>query len=310
VIWDDHEVDNNYAGATSADNADEATFLARRAAAYQAWFEHQPVRLGAPTGPDYEIYRHLDWGSLARLHLVDSRQHRSDQACGDGLQQVCAEATDPARTLLGDVQEAWLADSLTSSVAVWDVFAQQIVFAPMPIGQSVNMDQWDGYPAARDRLWPTLRASANPVVLSGDIHFNGLARLHDTLDDASTPQRATEIVVGSISSQFTSVAPGVVKFFVERIDWWDHVNAAERGYAVIELSETAMHAELRVVSTALAPTATVRTDAAVDVTAVFVPVPPTPTTTTSTTADPSTTTVPPTVAPVAQPVAASPAFTG
>jgi len=291
-IWDDHEVDNNYAGSFAADGAPEATFLERRAAAYRAWFEHQPVRLDAPTGPDHVIYRRFDWGRVARVHLPDTRQYRSDQACADGLKLPCAGFDDPARTLLGATQEAWLLDSFTTSPARWDVFAQQIVFAAMPIGNLVNMDQWDGYPAQRSRVWPVLQTRPNVVVLSGDIHFNGLANLHEDLDDATTPRHGTELVVGSISSQFTSAPADVVEQLIEMLPWWDHVNAAERGYAVVDLTMAAMHGELRVVSTALETEATVRTDATVDVDAVDEPPPPTSTTTTSTTSTSTTTTTP------------------
>ena len=91
ITWDDHEVENNYAGLNPQDPADAATFAARRAVAYQAWWEHQPVRLPAPTGPDLTIRRSFDWGDLARFAVVDGRQHRSDQACGDSLGPPCPD---------------------------------------------------------------------------------------------------------------------------------------------------------------------------------------------------------------------------
>lgn len=294
VVWDDHEVDNNYAGATAQDAVDEATFLARRAEAYQAWWEHQPVRLTAPTGPDLAIHRRVDWGSLARLHLLDTRQHRTDQACGDALKEPCPGWDDPARTLLGAEQETWLLDGLGAEGVVWDVVAQQIVFAPMPVGTAVNMDQWDGYPAQRERVWAALRARPNPLVLSGDIHLAAAIALHDDLDDPTTDRRGTELVVGSVSSRFTAVPPALVEQVLDQVAWWEHVNAAERGYVVVDLTETAMHAELRVVSTTTEPTATVRTDHTVDLAATPVARPVAPTTTTTTTS-----TGPPPTAPAA-----------
>lgn len=293
VIWDDHEVDNNYAGDVAADGTDTATFLARRAAAYQAWYEHQPVRLPVPTGADYDIYRRVTWGNLATVHLLDTRQHRSDQACGDSLQLPCADVSDASRTLLGAGQETWLLDGLAVSPTVWDVLTQQIVFAPMPIGKQFNMDQWDGYVPQRDRVWAGLRQVPNPVVLSGDIHFGAMVHLHDTLGDTTTDRVGTELVVGSISSRWTSSAPGAVKFVLEKLAWWEFVNAADRGYTIVDFTETHLHAELRVVSTTTATTATVRTAHALDVDAVPVDPPPTTTTTTSsttTTTEPTTTT--------------------
>ena len=67
------------------------------AGAYQAWWEHMPAWLPAPTGPDLAIYRSLDWGRLARFHVLDTRQYRSDQPRGDGTGPTCPERTDPAR---------------------------------------------------------------------------------------------------------------------------------------------------------------------------------------------------------------------
>jgi alkaline phosphatase D len=100
LIWDDHEVDNNYAADADQDGGDPEAFRQRRAAAYRAWWEHQPVRLPAPDGPDLPIFRRLDLGDLATLLLVDGRQYRSDQACGApalSLEPPCPEITAPGR---------------------------------------------------------------------------------------------------------------------------------------------------------------------------------------------------------------------
>jgi alkaline phosphatase D len=122
VIWDDHEVENNYATLVPQAAADLPDFADRRFAAYQAWWEHQPVRIKPPVAADadYRIYREARWGELIDLALLDGRQYRSDQACGDvslSLDPPCTEVVDPARTMLGDDQEAWLFDTLTSSRA-------------------------------------------------------------------------------------------------------------------------------------------------------------------------------------------------
>ncbi len=158
AIWDDHEVENNYAGATSEDAAPADEFVARRLAAYQAWWEHMPVRISRPTGADDTIiYRTVPWGSLADVMLLDGRQFRSDQTCGDVVLSVdpaCPETADPTRTMLGSVQEQWLGDQLAATTATWPVIAQQTVLSnvTLPNGAVLNFDQWDGYPAARQRL--------------------------------------------------------------------------------------------------------------------------------------------------------------
>src|SRR5687768_14416597 len=115
TVWDDHEVDNNYA-STFGENAmeSEEQMRARRAAGYQAWWEHQPVRVPrARSWADLNITRAIPWGGLARISMLDTRQYRSDQACGDGRQVVpCGEWATPSRTLLGAEQERWLAESI------------------------------------------------------------------------------------------------------------------------------------------------------------------------------------------------------
>jgi len=225
VIWDDHEVENNYAADRAQnDTMSPAEFLTRRAAAYRAWWEHQPVRLPAPTGPDVLMYRTLDFGQLAAFQLLDTRQYRTDQACGSPVDigAPCPEVDSRDATLLGDTQSRWLSRALGESRARWNVIAQQVMvgpvnFAPtLPGGGIVNLDQWDGYPAARGSLMKQLAQIApNPVVLTGDIHSSWVHDLIAEVGDASgTSDRvvATELVGTSITSSFglESVVRGAV----------------------------------------------------------------------------------------------------
>lgn len=190
VIWDDHELSNDYSG--QAIDRDPA-LQPRRRAAYQAFYEHMPLR-GGPTQP---LYRRLDLGALARLLLLDTRRYKSPLACGGAVQPLCPEATQPARTMLGPQQESWLHRALASSRAPWQIIAQQIPFAPvdrLPGPQvAYQMDKWDGYPAARQRLLNFLRqrAKADTVILTGDNHNAWVMQL---------PGLATEFVCTSISS--------------------------------------------------------------------------------------------------------------
>src|SRR5690606_14325885 len=109
------------------------------------------------------------WGQLATIHMLDGRQYRDPQPCGEGLLVDCPERTEVDRTMLGTEQTAWLADGLAGSRAVWDVVGQQTVFTPLPIGTGYNADQWDGYPQDRERVWGLLKTRPNPVVVTGDI---------------------------------------------------------------------------------------------------------------------------------------------
>ncbi|MGQ0701953.1 MAG: alkaline phosphatase D family protein [Gemmatimonadales bacterium] len=209
VTWDDHEVDNDYAGL-HGENAMESEdqMQARRAAAYQAWWEHQPVRVPrVRSWADLTIRRRLSWGSLADVWILDTRQYRSDQTCG-GFRAVvpCEAIGDPDRTLLGREQERWLERGLGASRARWQVLAQQIMLAPFDDlagpDTRLSMDQWSGYPVARDRLLDTIARTARnrTVVLTGDIHSNWVNELREGFRRPDRPTIAAEFVGTSISS--------------------------------------------------------------------------------------------------------------
>ena len=253
VIWDDHEVENNYAGFTPQAAADAPTFPARRFAAYQAWWEHQPVRLDQPVAPDkeYRTYRDVHWGDLIDLTLLDGRQYRTDQACGDvtlSLDPPCAEVLDPARTMLGDEQETWLFDTLSASTATWNVIGNQVVFADATLnGAVLNYDQWDGYPLERARILQHLADAAVPnvVVLTGDIHLAAVAQLRAG-DRALGPPVGAEFIttsissVGLISDQFTDV----LKSYPHLVD----AELTHRGYALHSVTTERWTAEYRIVA--------------------------------------------------------------
>ena len=207
VTWDDHEVDNNYANLVSEEEGLPAElFRRRRAAAYQAYYEHMPLRRSSlPNGPDLQLYRAFAWGDLASFHVLDTRQYRTDQPCGD-RRGNCDGINDPAATLLGEAQERWLMDGLDASTARWSVIPQQIMMARIDYtpgdGESWSADVWSGYEAARRRLMEFLatRRPANPLVLTGDIHSNWVTDLKVDYRDPAAPVVGTELVGTSISS--------------------------------------------------------------------------------------------------------------
>ena len=207
VTWDDHEVDNNYANAVSEEEGLPAElFLRRRAAAYQAYYEHMPLRRSSlPAGPNLQLYRAFGWGDLASFHVLDTRQYRSDQPCGDRSGH-CDGIYDPAATLLGEAQERWLMDGLDGSTARWNVVPQQLMMARVDFAsgddESYAVDMWSGYEAARRRLMEFLaaRRPANPLVLAGDIHSNWVNDLKVDYRDPAAPVVGTELVCTSISS--------------------------------------------------------------------------------------------------------------
>jgi len=255
LIWDDHEVENNYADEISQDDVPTAEWLERRSAAYQAYYEHMPLRLPPPNGPDFQIYRAIQWGDLAEFWLLDTRQYRSDQACMDVPGQGCEGFEDFDGTLLGEEQEGWLLDGLATSAAIWKLITQQIVFSTVSFGGSlINFDQWDGYPKARQRLLDFIVAEAleNVVVISGDIHLGGLGDLAAQADDDESPVIAAEIVTTSISSG-PNVPPEALESALGGLPLIKYINAHSRGYVSHLISREVYTIRCYMVETALLP---------------------------------------------------------
>ena len=274
ITWDDHEVQNDYAGEWSQTFDDPAQFLVRRAAAYKAFFEHMPLHpKRQPNGPYLSLFDRFSFGDLAEFSMIDGRQYRSREACygppnkGGGhleTNESCPERRDPLRTMIGAEQEAWLFDGLAHSHARWNVIGQDVLMAQLrqktPDGDfGYWSDDWDGYPASRTRLLQHISQSRvrNPIVLGGDLHSFWANDLKLDFDDRGSQTVATEFVGTSIASQgpshelFAKCLPDNphVRFFESRF----------RGYACADITHSAMTARFRVVSEVTRPDATVST---------------------------------------------------
>ena len=259
--WDDHEMDNNWAGIHDQDGSPPELFLLRRFAAMQAWYENMPVRRAQfPSSGRLQMFRRLDYGGLLRIHVLDTRQHRSDQRCGPKDRKTCRAADDAApETMLGSEQEAWLAHGLDRGPR-WHLLAQQVMVMPMRYPESraqgpVNFDSWSGYPAARQRLVDAVaeRGLTNVVIATGDVHKHHagvVPRREGALDG---PAVATEFVATSISSGGDGdvLAPG-----------WDGMAAAnphcrlfnaQRGYQLFDIRRDRWDTDARVVDRVTAP---------------------------------------------------------
>lgn len=273
VTWDDHEVANNHAGDVSdGDEAPEA-FRARRAAAYQAWYEHLPVRLPPPDGADYDVARTVAAGDLLALHLIDARQFRADQACSaDGdLGSPCVEMAEEDRTMLGADQEAWLDEAVATSGAIWDVIGNQTMLAPavLEVGPVtfVNLDQWDGYPAARRRLHETLAKAQNPVVVTGDLHASVVSDLTRDPDDPDSDLLGTELVGTSISSSFPTDLATPVEVALATRPHHHFADAGRRGYVLCTITRERFVAAYRLIDDATDPDSGIDTAATFEITA-------------------------------------------
>ncbi len=252
VTWDDHEVDNNYQGDNAEANSptpDPVQFAERRRAGYRAWWEHTPTRLPRPNGADFPIHRRFDVGKLARFHVLDTRQFRDDQPCAPAsdIGAVCAESEH--LTVLGADQERWLDTGLAESMATWDVLAQQIVFSRLaftlgPDGIR-NLDQWDGYPGARAHVLERLAQRTNPVVITGDIHASGVARVTADFDDARAAPVGTEFVGTSIASNAPESLRAVVPVALANNPHLLWADADARGWVRCEVTPTEWRADFR-----------------------------------------------------------------
>lgn len=257
LMWDDHEVVNDYANDQDRQYTDPQHVLQRRAAAYQAYFEHQPLLLGPdPDHPaNMRLYDQLRWGKLADLWTLDCRQYRSPQACrdpvrGGGRMVVqCDELNDPRRSMLGLAQERWLTQRLSPSTAQWKLVAQATQISstsiPTPVGRSYWNDAWDGYPQARQRLLQTVVDAKlnNVVTLGGDVHCNVAANLRLEPNNPQSPIVASEFVTTSITSRGLGDKPAAL-IRDSNADLL-HYRSDERGYSLITVTPTQVRCDFR-----------------------------------------------------------------
>ncbi|MFI6395796.1 alkaline phosphatase D family protein [Nonomuraea sp. NPDC050540] len=268
VVWDDHELDNNWADEVpEKPEIPQPNFRRRREAAFRAYYENMPLRRSSvPHGIDMQLYRRVRWGRLATFHMLDTRQYRDDQGCGDGYRD-CPAAIDPARSITGNEQEAWLLDGFRHSRAQWDILGQQVFFAQRDNNAGpqkvTSQDAWDGYVASRKRItqgWLDAQVR-NPVVLTGDVHAHWAGDLKLDYDDPTGPSVGSELVATSISTggdgkdsdpqtqPFLKINPHL-KFYNN-----------QRGYVLTTIERDLMTADFRVVPKVQAPGSGVHTKA-------------------------------------------------
>ncbi len=279
LTWDDHEVQNDYAGTTGGFGSSAeppSDFTLRRASAYQAWYEHMPVRAstllqgmkGLATGAELRVFQKIPYGRLANLHLLDPRQYKDPIVCTQGGRlgsstfdpRTCAAWSDPKRSMLGQAQEAWLAAELAKPVAsasAWQVLGQGTLLGPRNFKTSPEKmlwnDGWDGYPAARQRLVDALHRSgqtnpaATAVVLGGDVHENWVGHVKADYNDIKSASVGVEFCGTSITSRAGNASRSVVDGWLADNPHFSFAETRAKGYGVCEFTPTQLTTTLRVV---------------------------------------------------------------
>lgn len=258
VTWDDHEIDNNWVNAIDQDGTSPALFLLRRQMAMQAYYEHMPLRASSmPRGPVMQLYRQARFGDLMDLNLLDTRQYRTDQPCGDQWGVDCSGIGREGTEVLGRQQEAWLGERLLQSDAGWKVLAQQVMMMDLDrqpgAGSTENLDSWAGYRIPRNRVLDMIaeRGIDSAIVLTGDEHQNYAGELHRDGTDPGPVPVATEFVSTSISSGGDGIAqrPDTMAIAAEneQLKWHN----AQRGYVLCDVAQERWQTEFVVLDTVI-----------------------------------------------------------
>ena len=263
LMWDDHEVVNDYANDLDPAYTDPALFLQRRAAAYRAYFEHQPLWLGpdpkSPHQASMQLNDSFQWGQLAQLWTLDCRQFRSHHACskpsngGGRLVLSCDELADESRTMLGFEKEVSLEKDLINATSQWKLLAQGTQISSTriqtPVGVATYTEAWDGYAPARERLLKSIQRNniANVVTLGGDVHMNVAANLRPEAKSGSQAVVASEFVTTSITSR--GLSDSAVALIKSNNPDILHMRADERGYALFSVDPTRVCCEFRTTPT-------------------------------------------------------------
>lgn len=270
VTWDDHEFDNNYAADIPEEKgpASREDFLNRRAAAYQAYYEHMPLRLSSiPNGPGMKLYRSIRHGKLVDFHVLDTRQYRTDQPNGDGMKHASPEMLNPEGTMLGATQRDWLLEELRTSRPTWNVLAQQIMMARVDRQagpeEKFSMDLWAGYEFERRALLRAFHEMkvTNPIVLTGDIHTHWANDLNLPPEENGGAVVGAEFICTSISSNGDGEEGTELFESLRSENPWVNYYSRRRGYVSCAIDANLWRTDFRTVDYITRPGAPLNTPA-------------------------------------------------
>lgn len=263
LTWDDHEVEDNYAGLVPGELSVRSgtappDFAARRADAYQAWWEHQPVRSPEPDGPDLPIYRSFQFGDLVAMPVIDTRQYRDEQVKEGnlpGIDQILnygpqtPPVFDEDRQMLGEEQEEWLMEKIDSADATWFLVGQQSLMGgwnidPTMPGGLWSTDTWDGYVAQRARVLDALAGddAGSVVSVGGDIHHSIVQSLRRDPTQLDSEVIGSEFICPSVTSLSSETPEEIAN--IASAPYIEYYDGARRGYMLMEFTEQAVTAEM------------------------------------------------------------------
>ncbi|KAJ6496607.1 PhoD-like phosphatase-domain-containing protein [Mycena vitilis] len=210
--WKAGTTNSNDTAAGCSFSPSGACFTDRKLAAVRAYHEWLPVRQ-ISRFDQLRIWRNFQIGKLLDLTMLDTRVtyvHPSQLTIqSHSLTVVASLATFANRSLMGAAQEKWFQDTLTQSQdrgAVWRIVGQQIVFTQLLLsGAFVDLDDWDGYRANRQRVLDHLYKNkiSNTIILSGDSHANWVSDLAHPNDTATYNPSTGD---GAIGVEFAGTA--------------------------------------------------------------------------------------------------------
>lgn len=248
-VWDDHETANDsWMYGAENHNAGEGEWADRMDYGKKAYFEWLPIRETGVADP-YQIYRAIPYGSNIDILMLDTRLHGRDIQAGTSGAVV--EST--TRELLGSDQRVWMTDQLIESTAQWKIIGQQVMMAPFGAPETaINGDQWDGYPAERDRFFKIVTDNKinNVVVLTGDIHTSWANDLpsKDYVFLTGAGSVGVEFVTPSVTSPGLPISAGVEAIQVLN-PHMKYIELKQHGFVLLDINEQRAQADWFYVST-------------------------------------------------------------
>jgi len=240
TVWDDHETANDSwkGGAQNHTDSVEGYWADRESGSHKAYFEWMPIR-DVHNSVD-SIHRVIPMGNLADLIMLETRTEGRDIQAGT----TGATVTDTNRTMMGPNELAWYKQQLSNSTAKWKLIGNQVMFAPLKVfGTALNQDQWDGYPAERDKILRHISSNHidNVAILTGDIHTswaNDIPHPDSTYSSSTGHGSAcVEFVCTSVTSGSFITFPVPASVITALIPHIKYAELSKRGYLLFDVTD-------------------------------------------------------------------------